>query len=387
MLKAVEKKQILSSDLSADVIRQLRNLKHQEINDLIANVWGTVRDTPEEKANEIARLKVLLASPPKMPDRPDLALGRAMYAKTCQQCHTLFAVGAKIGPELTGSNRANIDYVLSNIVDPSALIGKDYQAHVISTTAGRVLTGLIRAEDDTSLTLVTASETIVVPKVEIDERIVSPKSMMPDDVVRLLNERELRSLVAYLASSQQTPILATVDTVKLLFNGKDLTGWRGHPELWRVENGEIVGQTTGLNHNEFLRSELIAGDYRFSCDVLLVRNEGNSGIQFRSEELPDGEVKGYQADIGAGWWGKLYEEHGRALLWSESGEAHVKPGDWTHYEIEAVGSHVRTWLNGKLCVDLDDPSGAKAGILAFQLHSGDATEVRYRNLDLKLIPQ
>jgi putative heme-binding domain-containing protein len=308
-----------------------------------------------------------------------------MFAKNCQQCHTLFALGAKIGPDLTGSNRANVDYVLSNIVDPSAVIGKDYQAHIINTKGGRVLTGLIRNEDDTALTLVTATETIVIPIDEVDERIISPKSMMPDDVVKQLNERELRSLVAYLASPQQTQFVATADTLKYFFNGKDLTGWRGEPSLWTVENGEIVGQTTGLNRNEFLRSELVASDYHFSCDVLLVKNEGNSGIQFRSTELPDGEVKGYQADIGAGWWGKLYEEHGRALLWDQSGETHIKPGEWTHYEIDAVGSHIRTWLNGKQCVDLEDAPGAKSGIFALQLHSGGATQVRFKNLELRLI--
>lgn len=385
LLKAVEAKQIPAMDLTGDIIRQLRNLKNSEIDELIAKVWGTARDTPEEKTKEIAKLKGMLRSAPKSPNRPDLALGRAIFAKTCQQCHTLFGSGAQIGPDLTGSNRANIDYVLSNIVDPSALIGKDYQAHIISTNAGRVLTGLIRSEDDTSLTLATATETIVVPKNEIDERIVSPKSMMPDDVVRLLNERELRSLVAYLASPQQAPILATADTLKLFFNDKDLTGWRGDPELWKVENGEIVGRTKGIKHNEFLRSEMVAHDFKFTCDVLLVKNQGNSGIQFRSEELANGEVRGYQADIGVGWWGKLYEENGRALLWSESGEKHIKPGEWTHYEIEAVGNHVKTWLNGKLCVDIDDPEGAKSGIIAFQLHSGGATEVRFRGMELKLI--
>lgn len=386
LLKAVEDKRLAAVDLSADTIRQLRNLKQREIDQLIQNVWGAVRDTPEEKLKEIARLKDMLAAVPKPENRPDVALGRTLFAKNCQQCHTLFAVGAKIGPDLTGSNRANVDYVLSNIVDPSAVIGKDYQAHIITTMSGRVLTGLIRNEDDTALTLVTATETIVLPKNEIDERVVSAKSMMPEDVVRQLSERDLRSLVAYLATPQQTQLLATVDTLKYFFNGKDLTGWRGDPELWSVQDGQIIGRTTGLNHNEFLRSELIAGDYHFACDVLLVRNEGNSGIQFRSEELPNGEVKGYQADIGAGWWGKLYEEHGRALLWSQSGEAHITPGEWTHYEIEAVGPHVKTWLNGKLSVDLDDPPGAKTGIIAFQLHSGGATEVRFKNLELKLIP-
>jgi len=115
-------------------------------------------------------------------------------------------------------------------------------------------------------------------------------------------------------------------------------------------------------------------------EVKLAKNEGNSGIQFRSQPLPDFEVKGYQADIGAGWWGKLYEENGRALLSAESGEAHVHPGEWNHYEIQAVGDHVQTWINGATCVDLHDPAGARRGQVALQLHSGSAVEVRFKNL-------
>ena len=83
------------------------------------------------------------------------------------------------------------------------------------------------------------------------------------------------------------------------------------------EAGAIVGRTDGLSRNEFLASELVATDFRLSLEVKLTPDSGNSGVQFRSEALPGGEVKGYQADIGAGWWGKLYEEHGRALLLGE----------------------------------------------------------------------
>jgi hypothetical protein len=103
--------------------------------------------------------------------------------------------------------------------------------------------------------------------------------------------------------------------------------------------------------------------------------------------LPKGEMKGYQADIGVGWWGKLYEENGRGLLWDKSGEAFLKPGQWNDYEVVAVGSRLRTYLNGKECVNLDDPSGARAGITAFQLHSGGKTEVRFKNLQLDLNPK
>ena len=115
----------------------------------------------------------------------------------------LFGVGGQVGPDLTGSNRADLDYVLSNVLDPSALIGKDYMAHVIATTDGRVLTGIIRAEDKDKITLVTANETITLPKSEIEQRRSSEQSMMAEDLWKPLSEHEVRSLVSYLASPAQ----------------------------------------------------------------------------------------------------------------------------------------------------------------------------------------
>lgn len=379
MLTAVEQKKVPATDLSADLVRQLRSLKHEELETLITKVWGTLRDTPADKAKLIDSLKGMLAKAPKESARPDLSLGRAIFLKTCQQCHTLFGAGARTGPELTGSNRANIDYILSNIVDPSAQIGKDYQVQVVVTVDGRTLNGIVKAEDQNAITLATANEVVVVPKSEIDERATSDKSMMPDDILKPFSEREIRSLIAYLASPVQAPLPVVDGTAAVLFNGKDLAGWTGNPDLWSVENGEIVGKTAGLNRNEFLINELLLDDFKFEVEVKLIDNEGNSGIQFRSQALPQGEVKGYQADVGVGWWGKLYEEHGRALLWDKSGEAHVKKGEWNKYEISAVGGKIQTWINGQPCVDLDDPAGAKAGVIALQLHSGGKTEVRYRN--------
>jgi hypothetical protein len=179
--------------------------------------------------------------------------------------------------------------------------------------------------------------------------------------------------------------LATTDSVKGFFNGRDLTGWQGKGSLWSVEDGQIVGRTSGLKENEFLKSDMVFGDFRLRVSVNLVDNRGNSGIQFRSEPFDGGLVKGYQADIGPGWWGKLYEELGRELLWPKSGESHLKPG-WNAYEIEAIGNRVRTWLNGQLCVDLDDPAGAKRGIFALQLHSGGPTEVRFKDFEVELSP-
>ena len=75
----------------------------------------------------------------------DVNLGRAVFAKTCQQCHTLFGTGGKVGPDLTGSNRANLDYLLSNIVDPSAVLAKEYTPSIIQTEDGRIVTGIVKA--------------------------------------------------------------------------------------------------------------------------------------------------------------------------------------------------------------------------------------------------
>src|SRR3989442_1040551 len=167
--------------------------------------------------------------------------------------------------------------------------------------------------------------------------------MMPEALLAPFSDQEVRDLVYYLSRPGQVPLLATPDTLSSFFNGKDLGGWEGDPELWKVENGEIVGRsTTGLKHNEFLKSQLILGDFRLILKMKLTPNKENSGVQFRSEKNGDYEMKGYQADAGAGWWGKLYEENGRAILWDKSGEAFVKPDDWNTYEILAAGSKIRT---------------------------------------------
>lgn len=386
LLDAVAGGKVPAAHLTADLVTNLRNLNDEGLNKRIEQVWGVVRSSPAEVAKQIEEYKRLVATSADAAAKPDVELGRAIYAKTCQNCHTLFGAGAKIGPDLTGSNRANLDYLLSNVVDPSAVMAKEYQPLVVRLADGRVVTGLKKEETPDSLTLQTQNEVVVIAKVDIEASKQSDKSMMPDNQLLPMSPREIRSLVAYLSSSGQTPMLATPDNMTSFFNGKDLAGWRGNADLWSVENGEIVGKTGGLAKNEFLMSELSVSDFRLELDVKLVGDQGNSGIQIRSEPIEDGLMRGYQCDIGPGWWGKLYEEHGRELLESKGGEQFVKKGDWNHYTIVAAGSRVRTWINGNLCVDRDDPEAARRGIIGLQLHSGEATEVRFKNLNLTLLP-
>lgn len=378
---ALSTKRIAAADVPAEIVRQLRNLNDKELDKRIEEVWGIVRSTPADKARLIAQQRGMLMAPNPL---PDLHLGRAIFAKTCAQCHILFGIGNKVGPELTGSNRADLNYLLENMLDPSAVIPKEYTATLFELKSGRVITGLVTGSTPAVLTVATANETVTIPKDDIELQKPSTTSMMPDDLLKSLNPMEIRSLVAYLQSPNQVPMLANADSAKDFFNGKDLTGWDGDPKLWKIENGEIVGKSPGIKHNEFLKSHLLAGDFRLTLKVKLTPNSENSGIQFRSEVLPGGDVKGYQADVGQGWWGKLYEEHGRGILWDKSGEAHVKQGDWNEYEIVALGSKIRTFINGKACVDVDDPSGARRGIFALQIHSGGPMEVRFKDLKLEV---
>ena len=112
----------------------------------IAEVWGIVRDTPAERAEADRRVR---SEARRAADAAaDLALGRAVFAKTCQQCHTLFGVGGKVGPDITGSNRANLDYLLENILDPQRRHPEGVRrARSLDLTDGRVVTGIVKERD------------------------------------------------------------------------------------------------------------------------------------------------------------------------------------------------------------------------------------------------
>jgi hypothetical protein len=251
----------------------------------------------------------------------------------------------------------------------------------------RFVNGILKETTDSTISLQTDTALVVVEKSEIETQKDSPNSLMPEGQLETLTQDEVRDLVAYLQSPKQVALRGTKLNSSRLFDGKTLAGWKGDPASWSVEQGEIVGRTKGLAKNEFLVSELLLSDFRFELDVRLAKDEGNSGVQFRTTPREDGEVVGLQADVGAGWWGKLYEENGRALLSNKPGDACVKTDDWNTYEVLAVGSKVRTAINGQLCVDLDDPKISQRGIVGLQMHAGGPLEVHFKDLQLELNPK
>src|SRR5262249_35837853 len=163
------------------------------------------------------------------------------------------------------SNRSDLGYLLENIFDPSATIPKEYAATVLTLADGRVVTGIIKEESKTSLTVLTERETLTIPVADVEKREQPTNSKMPHHRAKNLSLHEVRSLFAYLQFPAQVPMLATADNAKDFFNGKDLSGWDGDKDVWSVENGEIVGKTaTGLKKNTFLKSQLAVTDFRLS---------------------------------------------------------------------------------------------------------------------------
>ncbi|MBI5849875.1 MAG: DUF1080 domain-containing protein [Planctomycetes bacterium] len=377
---------------AASLRRQLLALGDPSLEALLQKAWG--RAVPKSAAAEqdIARYRALLT--PEFLAAADKPRGRAIFARTCQACHSLFGRGGTLAPDLTGANRGDLEYLLGNVVDPSAEMGKEYQLVTLRLADGRMLGGNLVKETAQTLTLRTvAGDQILRRKDLAADAPGAPAidyakiSLMPPGQLQALSEQEARDLIGYLMSPRQTPIAASPENAGAFFNGRDLSGWEADPKVWSVEGGELVGRTTtGLPHNDWARSELVLGDFRLVVDVKLSPDEANSGIQFRSEGTDDGEVAGYQADIGKGWWGHLYEEHGRAILQKAESQP-ARPGEWNTYEIVAVGDRVQLAINGVRTVDLVDAPGRKRGIVAPQVHSGGPTEVRFRNFRLELDPQ
>ena len=161
---------------------------------------GPLRPTAKDKAPLIARYKGILESddlPPANLDR-----GGALFGRICAQCHKLYGQGGDVGPDLTGSDRANPDYILENVLDPSASVGKDYTLTTVATRDGRLVAGIVREQSPAALVIQTASERVTVPREDVEAIKASNTSMMPEGQLEPLTPQEVRDLFAYLAASR-----------------------------------------------------------------------------------------------------------------------------------------------------------------------------------------
>jgi putative membrane-bound dehydrogenase-like protein len=209
MLNEVEKGRVPLKDLTADIVRQLRNLKDAEVARRVEKVWGLYRESTADKQSEMAKYRKIYQAGGSLPG--NASPGRAIYNRICAQCHTLFDSGGKIGPDITGSNRADLNYILQNIIDPNAVVPNEYRAINLETRDGRNLTGIITQQNDKSVTLATANETLTLPRSEIKTMQQSELSMMPEGLLQPLSDEEVRDLLYYLSRPGQVPLPASTE--------------------------------------------------------------------------------------------------------------------------------------------------------------------------------
>jgi putative membrane-bound dehydrogenase-like protein len=204
LLDAISEGRISRDEVTAYTARQLRSLGNEMVETRVDELWGQVRETAADKARLIAQYKRLLS--PAALGQAQPQAGRTVFARSCANCHRFFDAGNTIGPDLTGAQRTNVDYLLENLVDPSAAISRDYQLQVITTVAGRVVTGLTVSESEQALAIQTANEKLVIPLDEIESRAGSDASMMPEGLLQNLSTQQLQDLFAYLVGPEQVPL-------------------------------------------------------------------------------------------------------------------------------------------------------------------------------------
>lgn len=184
------------ADITPFMARQIISLGDAALNDRLAEVWGTVATTDESRAAAIAQWRTKLTADSLA--QADLARGGVLFQKTCASCHRLRGQGGKIGPDLTGTQRTNLSYLLENILDPSGVVGAEYRAVILTMRDGRVLTGIVTARDARTLELTTPTDRLTIDLGDVQDQASSTVSLMPDNLLQGLSDQEVRDLLAYL---------------------------------------------------------------------------------------------------------------------------------------------------------------------------------------------
>ncbi len=204
LLDAISDGKIDRSLVSAFQLRQMQNSGDAGLSQRVAAMWPELAAQSKEKTAYIAELRAMLT--PEAVGKADASAGRLLFSQSCANCHTLFGEGKKIAPDLTGAQRSNLNYLLENIVDPSATVSENFKLSVVLLDDGRVLNGVVLGRTEKTLTIQTATDQVVIQRDEIDEMKESPVSMMPDKLLNVLSDQQIRDLIAYLMASAQVPL-------------------------------------------------------------------------------------------------------------------------------------------------------------------------------------
>lgn len=200
------------------------------------------------------------------------------------------------------------------------------------------------------------------------------------------------SLIACLMVSPIAAQQPDAEKWTTLFDGKSLAGWEGNLELFRIQDGAIVGGMLDkrIARNEFLCAPKEYGDFELRLKFKLLGEGVNAGVQIRSRRIPNHhEMIGYQADLGDGYWGALYDESRRRKVLAQPDKSEVekvlKRGDWNEYVIRCQGRRIQLSINGLQTVDYTEPDEAieQKGLIGVQIHAGAASEAWYKEIRIR----
>ena len=193
-------------------------------------------------------------------------------------------------------------------------------------------------------------------------------------------------------SDEQSDLAFAHTKTSYLFDGESFDGWNGNLDWFRIEDNAIVGGSLEkpIPNNEFLCTDTSYDNFELRFQTKVIGNETNAGVQFHTQRIPDNhEVIGYQADIGIGWWGSLYDESRRNTLLATANRALtdslIQPDAWVHYTIRTEGPRTQLFLQGTQTVDYieADSDIPLSGLICMQIHSGPEGEVWYRDIRIE----
>jgi putative heme-binding domain-containing protein len=378
---ALDGKVIPTTDVGAPQIRQLKGFKDAQIEEWLKQ-HPALTLALSNKQDEIKRLKAYLI--PEQVANGDVSRGRALFTQTCAICHKLFDTGADLGPELTGANRTDVDYLLQNILDPNALIGKDYQSTTVETKDGRLVVGLVKAEDANALTLKTLAGPVTVPHTDIKSVNVSEVSLMPEGLLAALKLDQIRDLFAYLGSAQQTPMMATEFNAPDFFNGRDFTRWRKSSDAWQFADATFVGHGRP-DKLETLVSEMVLRNFKLTGQFKVGGDKAAVEIVLRGRG-GDELFRGFSMSFGGNTPSNVWMYHpGIPPQPAPIVGPIVETGKWVPLEIESRGAKIIVKLAGQVAYDFSAPSAESRTIPAFYL-LGDGAEFAVKDLKVEVLP-
>jgi putative membrane-bound dehydrogenase-like protein len=204
LLKSVDRGAVNPKEIQFDQLRRMLLHKNEQIDHLVEKHWGKLgKESSGAKRARIASIRHMLGQ-----GRGDAVIGKTIFTQKCAICHTLFGEGNKVGPELTGADRRDLDFLVTSIVDPSLVVRKEFMAHVAITTNGRLLTGLIAEATPRTVTLLDSkNERVTLAREDIEELRPSTESLMPEKLLDDLDDQQTRDLFSYLQGQGPLPSL------------------------------------------------------------------------------------------------------------------------------------------------------------------------------------